>query len=156
VFSWELTDRIVDGARARGIEIFATLAYTPGWANGNAGTAAPPTDPVDWYDFVFATVSRYRGQVRHWGMWNEPNHHQFFSGGLDAYINDILTLGSMAAKAADPNSRVLGPDLAHLQSAQWNAWLYAILSRAADRIDIVTHHMYNGTGILVLRSLGAW
>jgi len=156
VFSWETTDRVVDGARARGLEVFATLAYTPDWANGSAGIAVPPTDPADWYDFVFATVSRYRGRVRHWGMWNEPNHTQFFTGGLDAYINDILTVGSEAAKAADPDCRVLGPELAQLASAQWNWWLYNILSRAADRIDIVTHHMYDDTGFMVLRSLGAW
>src|SRR5262245_10962307 len=153
-FDWTLTDQIVDQAVARGLSVFATLAYTPGWANGGAGTNVPPTNSGDWYAFVFATVSRYRDRVQHWGMWNEPNLVQFYTGGVQSYIRDVLTVGSKAAKAADPGCLVLGPELAQLGSGQWRRWFRTILKKAASRIDIVTHHMYDDTGDEVLRSLG--
>ena len=34
----------------------------------------------DWYDFVFATVDRYKDDVFLWGVWNEPN--------LDTYLKN--------------------------------------------------------------------
>jgi len=155
IYDWSLTDAVVDAARARGLNVFATLAYTPGWANGGQGTNVPPDDPAEWYQFVFDTVSRYKGAVKHWGMWNEPNHTQFFSGSREQYIQDVLRLGAQAARDADPTSLVLGPELAHLESADWKTWLYTVLSEAGDVIDIVTHHAYDDTGWKVLRDVGA-
>lgn len=155
VYDWSVTDAVVDAARARGLNVFATLAYTPGWANGGQGTNVPPADPADWYQFVFDTVSRYKGAVKHWGMWNEPNHPQFYSGSREQYIQDVLRLGAQAARDADPTSFVLGPELAHLESADWKMWLYTVLTEAGDVIDIVTHHAYDDTGWRVLHDMGA-
>ena len=36
------------------------------------GTYAPPDDLADWGDYVHAVVSRYRGRVRYYQLWNEP------------------------------------------------------------------------------------
>ena len=154
IYDWGPTDAVVDAAQARGLSVFATLAYTPGWANGGLGINVPASDHTDWYDFVRATVSRCRGRVTHWGMWNEPNHHQFFSGSVSQYIDDVLRTGAQAAKSADPTCVVLGPDLAHLQSDDWARWLKTVLAQAGDVLDIVTHHLYADTGNAVLRSLG--
>src|SRR2546423_9427331 len=44
----DLLDRIVDQARARGINVLLTLLMTPGWANGGAGTSAPPSNVADY------------------------------------------------------------------------------------------------------------
>ena len=154
VYDWSLTDSVVNDARARGLNIFATLAYTPGWANGGQDISVPATDPADWYKFVFDTVSRYKDSVKHWGMWNEPNLDSFFSGTREEYVQDILRLGAQAAKAADPASFVLGPELAHLESAHWETWLYTVLKEAGDVIDIVTHHNYSSTGRAVVKDMG--
>src|SRR5262245_60946939 len=70
VYDWPLTDTVVAEARARGLNIYATLAYSPAWANGGQAPNTPPRNSDDWYNFVYETVSRYREQVQHWGMWN--------------------------------------------------------------------------------------
>jgi polysaccharide biosynthesis protein PslG len=152
VYDWTTTDAVVGDARARGLNIYATLAYSPAWANGNQAPNTPPVDPQDWYAFVYTTVSRYRGSVQHWGMWNEPNFKHFFSGSPDQYIDTILRVGSQAVHDADPSGYVLGPELA--QEGDWWQWLYAVLDRAAEAIDIVTQHSYQDTGQDVLRRLG--
>ncbi len=155
VYDWSATDIVVDAARARGLNIYATLAYTPGWANGELGTNVPPADPADWYKFVYDTVSRYKDSVKHWGMWNEPNLGQFFTGSQEQYVQDILRLGAQATRDADPTAFVLGPDLAHLESADCEMWLYTVLKEAGDVIDVVTHHNYSPSGRSVLRDMGA-
>ncbi len=143
-FDWAETDRLVASARARGQRIFATLAYTPGWANGGRHHRFPPNDVRDWTDFVAACVNRYKGDIQHWGMWNEPNLSGFFEGSRTDYIDRILKPGAAAAKAADPTCSVLGPELAHLVGGRWDEWLEDVMRRASDSIDIVSHHMYKG------------
>jgi hypothetical protein len=112
---------------------------------------------ADWSDFVYDTVSRYRDRIDHWGMWNEPNLEQFFTGNGWQYREWILKPGAQAAKAADPDCFVLGPELAHLSSADWPGWMdEAMKAGGADFIDIVTHHCYKGdTGADVFDYLDA-
>jgi hypothetical protein len=152
IYDWTLTDAAVREARARGLNVYATLAYSPAWANGGQAPNTPPVDPQDWYAFVYTTVSRYRGSVRHWGMWNEPNFKSFFSGSPDQYIDTILRVGAQAVRDADPGGYVLGPELA--QEGDWWRWLYTVLDQAAEAIDIVAQHSYQDTGRDVLRRLG--
>ena len=152
VYDWTTTDAVVGDARARGLNVYATLAYSPGWANGGQAPNTPLVDPQDWYTFVYTTVSRYRGSVQHWGMWNEPNFKHFFSGSADQYVDTILRVGSQAVRDADPSGYVLGPELA--QEGDWWQWLYLVLDRGAEAIDIVTQHSYQDTGDDVLRRLG--
>ena len=151
-YDWARTDAVVADARARGLHLYATLAYTPAWANGGQSPNTPPVDPQDWYAFVFTTVSRYRGRIRHWGLWNEPNLKHFFSGSPAQYIDAILRVGAQAVRDADPDGTVLGPELA--QEDGWAAWLYAVLDQAAEALDIVTMHSYQDTGHDVLQQLG--
>jgi polysaccharide biosynthesis protein PslG len=148
VYDWTTTDAVVSDARARGLNVFATLAYTPAWANGGQPSHVPPTNRDDWYAFVYTTVSRYRDHVQHWGMWNEPNLEGFFSGTVEQYIDDILRVGAQAVRVAAPGSSVLGPELAIL--GDWWLWFSVVLTQAAEAIDIVTLHAYADTGTQVL------
>jgi polysaccharide biosynthesis protein PslG len=144
-YNWGFMDNVINGATARGLSVFATLAYTPGWANGTGNIGDPPTDIGDWSDFVFDTVNRYKSKVKYWGMWNEPNLEQFFTGTAWQYREWILKPGYNAAKAADSGCLVLGPELAHLSGADWPVWMEeSMIAGGADHIDIITHHCYKG------------
>jgi len=156
-YNWGFMDSVVNNARARGLEIFATLAYSPAWANGTGNIADPPLDTADWYDFVYDTVNRYKNSVKYWGMWNEPNLEDFFTGNGWQYREWILKPGAQAAKAADPTCLVLGPELAHLTSSDWPDWMEeAMIAGGADHIDIVSHHCYKGdTGNDIFKYLDA-
>ncbi len=142
-YKWFQMDTVVAYARAQGLSIFATLAYSPEWANGTGNRADPPLDATDWYDFVYDTVSRYKNDVKHWGMWNEPNLTHFFTGTKWQYREMILKPGAQAAKAADPGCFVVGPELAHVYSADWAGWMVEAMSAGgAEHIDIISHHCY--------------
>ncbi len=74
--AWEKYDHIVDLAERYNLEIIARLSNPPAWsrAQGNdAGTLAPPDDLNDYGDFTETVVRRYRGRIRVWQIWNEPN-----------------------------------------------------------------------------------
>jgi len=139
-YNWSTTDAWRDEARRTGRTIFASLAYVPGWANGGRHYEYPPIDFQNWYDFVFATVSRYRTDIFVWGIWNEPN--------LDIYLNppDLRTyrtlaiLARAAIRAANPLAIVLGPDVSW--HGVQSGWFAAAMNDFGDLFDVVTVHWY--------------
>ncbi len=144
---WRVYDAIAAAARARNIEVFATLAYTPAWATSGPEVTGVP-DPGQWAEFCGAAARRYRGTIRHWGVWNEPNLDRFWSGSRQQYVDVLLKPCADAIHAAEPAARVGGPDLAHLTSgdSDWYDWLREILLDAGGRLDFVTHHVYDSDG----------
>jgi polysaccharide biosynthesis protein PslG len=148
VYDWTLTDTVVTEARAHGLNIYATLAYSPAWANGGQAPNTPPLNADDWYNFVYETVSRYRDQVQHWGMWNEPNFKAFWSGSVTEYLQMILEVGARAVRDVQ-GGLVLGPELG--MEDDWWVWFAQILAQKPDDLDIVTIHSYQDSGHDVLR-----
>lgn len=147
-FDWRIYDAIAAEARQRGIEIFATLAYTPQWATSGPYFLGVPDNPADWTDFCSRAAKRYKGQIRYWGLWNEPNLDHFWAGSQQQYIDVILKRGADAIHAANPDAQVGGPELAHLTSgdADWYDWLRESLVQAGGKLDFVTHHAYDVDG----------
>lgn len=147
-YDWAVYDAIAKAARDRGIEIFATLAYTPPWATSGPAVNGVPNDPAQWAEVCGAAARRYRGSIRHWGVWNEPNLEKFWAGSRQQYVDILLKPCADAIHAANPAARVGGPDLAHLTSgdSDWYDWLAEILRDAGDRLDFVTHHVYDSDG----------
>lgn len=75
--TWTKFDAIVDEARARGMDLILRLDTAPGWARppGAASGVGPPLRYEDYWDFVETVATRYRGRVRAYQVWNEPNLH---------------------------------------------------------------------------------
>jgi glycosyl hydrolase family 39 (putative alpha-L-iduronidase) len=147
-YDWRIYDAIAAAARARGLEVFATLAYTPAWATDGPAVTGIPRDPADWRRFCQRAAKRYRRTIRYWGLWNEPNLPHFWSGTRQQYIDVILKTGADAIHAGNRSARVGGPELAHLTAgdADWYAWLRQSLLEAGDRLDFITHHVYDADG----------
>lgn len=156
-FEWRDTDRVVEKTWESGLEVLATLAYTPSWASSTPGSGQvsdPPASPDLYRDFVRASVSRYRERVRFWQFWNEPNLREFWSGTREQYRQEILEVGAATAKDVDPGARVVAPGLANVGS--WRPWFQEAM-RAKKSIDVVNHHNYARTGrasIVELRTDG--
>jgi beta-galactosidase GanA len=47
-FNWGRIDRVVTYCKENSISIFASIGYTPGWANSNKGHYYPPDNISDW------------------------------------------------------------------------------------------------------------
>jgi hypothetical protein len=112
ISSWEKYDHIVDLAEQYGVEIMARLGGpTPPWAlaEGTTNEFSPPANFQDFVDISVITAERYKGRVRHYQVWNEPN---LFPEWGDQNINpqayaDMLCQVHNALKAVDPNIVIL-------------------------------------------------
>jgi hypothetical protein len=139
-FSWDTTDGWRDEAKRTHRTIFASLAYAPAWANGGHPYSYPPVNYQDWYDFVYATVSRYKDDIHLWGVWNEPNLDQYLQGADPSVYRSLVINARAAIRAADPSAMVLGPEVSFHGVA--DGWFAAVMNDVGDLFDIVTVHWY--------------
>ncbi len=152
-FEWKMVDQIVRDAQANDVQLVGILGYCPPWASSGPSRHDPPRSRKQWKAFVSTIVGRYSGRIDDWILWNEPNSKTFFRGTLQQYIHDVLIPGARAAKEANPDCRIVGPDLAHLVRCHWDTWLDRILAEAGSSIDVVSHHCYKNRPANVFREL---
>lgn len=114
--------------------------------------AINPDNP--WGYFVFNTVSRYRGRVAAWELWNEPDLTDedgrgiFWGGSAEDYYR-LLKVGYLAAKAADPNAQVLFGGLAFWTDQGFLPRILDLMAadptapQKAHYFDVLPLHLYS-------------
>lgn len=115
--AWEKYDHIVDLAEQYGLAVVPRLSNPPAWTRAltnTIGVYAPPDDFSDWGDYVHAVVSRYRGRVRYYQLWNEPNiYPEWGERPVDPEgYTRLLCEGYRRAKEADPDAVIVSGALA--------------------------------------------
>ncbi len=119
--AWEKYDQIVGLAEQYGLEMIVRLSNPPAWshaAGDAAGHFAPPDDYADFGDYVYAVVSRYRGRIHYYQLWNEPNiYPEWGEQPVDpeAYTR-LLCEGYRRAHEADPDVVIVSGALAQTAS----------------------------------------
>jgi hypothetical protein len=145
VWNWEPLDIWVNAAEQHGgPDILLTLGQTPGWASSNpddvnyvgAGAPAPPNDIQDWIDYVTAVAQRYKGRIRYFEIWNEPNDTTYYTGTV-AELAALTAAAYTAIKAVDPGNTVLSP--AAFEPGYLNQLLQAGI---ASNVDMIAYHLY--------------
>ncbi|MBK9125169.1 MAG: cellulase family glycosylhydrolase [Chloroflexi bacterium] len=116
VDAWAKYDRIVDLAEQYGLQIQARISNPPQWAQSSpeAGDMAPPVLIEDYVNFARTLAERYRGRIRFYQVWNEPNiYPEWGESDVDpeAYT-DLLCAAHEALKAVDPEIVVISGALA--------------------------------------------
>jgi hypothetical protein len=119
------------------------------------------TDVAAFQEFVRQSVLRYGDRIRYWGFWNEPNYAIFWHGWngypgvtdaeaipqndrLDAVVDNILIPGAEAARAANPNVIIVGPEPDNPDALekllQRDAQYFA--STGKPLFDVISFHQY--------------
>jgi hypothetical protein len=76
-YAFEPYDRLVDEAAASGIRVQITLTGpAPAWASGDRKVSNVKPDPARFAAFAGAAAAHFRGRVRAFSIWNEPNWHR--------------------------------------------------------------------------------
>ena len=113
--TWDKYDEIVDLAEEAGIDIIARIDRAPAWARADdPHPTAPPIDLEDYGRFLTTFASRYRGRVRYFQIWNEPNLAHEWGGGRpdpDAYAR-LLRVANLAIKGVDDENVVIAAPMA--------------------------------------------
>ena len=174
-------DDAVGRLAAAGIAVQAMVTETPRWAStsphatADAATwkFAPPkglqapafADGTDvpgpgkranpdnaWAASLEHMVRRYKGKVRYWQMWNEPDYpkgdqradyadkRRSWNGSLDEYVR-LLQVGWAIVKANDPQAQVVTGGIG------FAGYLDAMLAKGAGKyFDQVDFHAYGWPG----------
>ena len=116
VDAWAKYDRIVELAGQYGLQIQARIGNPPRWAQSSpeAGDMAPPLIIEDYVNFAAAVVERYRGRIRFYQVWNEPNIYPEW-GEADANpeaYTALLCAAHNAMKSVDPDAVIISGALA--------------------------------------------
>jgi hypothetical protein len=151
VYDWEGTDRVVHGARARGMSVLAIITSAPSW-NSDPGCRqfeCAPADPAPFADFARVAAQRYGPLgVHHWEIWNEPNHVPFWGPRPDPEKYVALLRGAYEAiHGVDENATVLTGGLSPAPDAGAEIAPLTFLREVYDLggrpyFDAVAHHPY--------------
>ncbi len=165
-YDWSLLDSYIGMAQSLNTDILYTFGDTPDYAGTIPGgnvhclspsdySCSPPNDlnsdgtGADAYfsNFVTALVTRYKGQISYYELWNEPDCSCYFAG-TQAQMVRMNSDAAKIIRSIDPNAKLLSPS-GHVWSM--NTWFDEyIAAGGAATFDIVNMHMRsNGTLNLV-------
>lgn len=161
-YNWDVLDRLVDLGAKYGIELDYLLGFPPSHAisaelqaaqteaykNRQADAwkislFAPPED-APWRRFVSAIATRYKGKIRLYEVWNEPDLG-FWQGTTEQY-QATLRAAYQEVHKADPNALVLTGGFAtvleHAGRAKNPDLQERVLKEASDSFDIHAMHQH--------------
>jgi hypothetical protein len=146
-FNWARLDQFVDLATAHGISLTYSNVGVPAWAAADVSTcqqqpffgvscSGTVSNVQDWDDFVIALVTRYKGRIQVYELWNEPENT--FTGTVDQmtvltqHEHDII-------RALDSSAAILSPSMISDGFAYLDSYFAA---GGTKDVDGVAFHAY--------------
>ncbi|MFN3717089.1 MAG: GH39 family glycosyl hydrolase [Thiobacillus sp.] len=141
-------DKYVAMASLAKVDVLLPLGLSPPWASvrpGEAssykpGNAAEPRDLEDWRNYVRTVATRYKGRVRAYEIWNEPNLKGFYSGSPETMVQ-MARIAYETLKAIDPEIIVVSPSATG--DGRNPEWLDNYLAKGGGQYaDVIGYHFY--------------
>lgn len=124
--TWQAFDQLVAAAQARGVQIIARVDRAPVWSRQKTYDAmdtslcnrdqitGPPDNLNDYGDFVAQLAQRYKGKIKYYQIWNEPNlYAEWNCKKVDpAQYTALLKIAYTRIKQVDPQAVILSAALA--------------------------------------------
>jgi hypothetical protein len=152
-FNWQSLDYWIEQSQAHRVQFDYVFLNVPAWASTRPqepcvgkrlGCAAPPS-LEDWDNFVRALVSRYKGRISSYELWNEPNAGGYWTGTPEQMVQ-LAAHAYPIIKSIDPEAIVTTPAAS---STGWplthDAWMEQYLAAGGGKYaDVVAWHGYSG------------
>lgn len=159
---WQTLDAFVSDVLRRKMQVrfqvegFPDWARDPGQPDNSVAPWLPPVAPAElvrWEVFVGDMARHFRGRVKYYEIWNEPNISPFFYPIPDpTEYADLLEASYTTIKAADPSALVVfsgmsGNDLGFLKSVYtaMDTQFGALATKDHHFFDILGVHPYSGS-----------
>ncbi|MCM8757345.1 MAG: hypothetical protein NC823_02565, partial [Candidatus Omnitrophica bacterium] len=133
-WNFQEAEEKLEKARKYGLSVFGVLHGVPAWASvdGTQSYTSRPKDWKKWEEYVEKTVSYFKGKVRVWEVWNEPQSAEFYE--------ELCRHTYPVAKKANPDCLVIG-----LSSTLFSG---SFLKEFAERgnlayLDELSSHIYH-------------
>ncbi|MEZ5117525.1 MAG: hypothetical protein R2737_14790 [Candidatus Nanopelagicales bacterium] len=157
-YDWRALDSAVATARRNRASILLVLGPTPTWAASRKapgydypvpGAASPPRNVTWWDRYVTKVVTRYKGRIQAYQVWNEASLLNFWNG-TPAQMADLTARAYKIVKKIDPKAKVVGAStttrLVGSYQRFFPPYLRALRSRGWP-VDVFAGHFYPpGTG----------
>jgi Glycosyl hydrolases family 39 len=144
-WQFERLDNYVALAEQHGTGLLLPLGMTPPWASARQQlNTAEPKNVDDWRNYVRTIVTRYKGRIQAYEIWNEPNLGDFWKGTTDQMV--MLTKeASQIIHAVDRNAIVVSPSA----TADYGVpWLAEFLKKGGGQfVDVIGYHFYVTPGL---------
>lgn len=149
IYDFEWIDKIVANLIARGLKPWICLCYGNKLYSEDAAkvfgaVGVPPIFDDEskkaWENYVKAVVSRYKGKVELFEVWNEPDGQWCWKHGVNATeLGNFTVATAKAVKEANPDAKVVGGVCCHTQLWYINE---AMKTGMGEYIDYVSYHQY--------------
>jgi hypothetical protein len=149
-FDWAPLDRMVAGAERARTPMLHTMGMTPAWAAPGGprspylddSRTAAPRDLGDWDRYVRALVTRYRGRIEAYELWDFANTHYHYTGDVETMV-EMTRRAAAVIRARDPGATVVCPSIGDLWGRKGRRWLarFAALDgfRPCDAVAVKFH-----------------
>lgn len=161
LYDFSRLDRLMDRITTRGALACVTLGRTPTWASkrpsemskGYAGAAAPPRDIATWQDYVTKVVTRYKGRVDAYEIWNEPAYADFeavlnadgtskqYFTGTSVEMVQLTQAAQAIVRAIDPAAKVVCPSVTCEANGLGRLGKF-LASGGGTYCDVIGYHLY--------------
>lgn len=120
VYNWTVLDEYVLQAQSHNVTLYWTNANVPPWAAADKNSCSHypgsniyactsmVSNIADFDTFMTALVTRYKGKIQFYELWNEPNVANVYTGTM----TDLVTLTMHAyndIRATDPAAQISSP-----------------------------------------------
>lgn len=141
-WNWDRSDGAVVTYAAHGVGAFGLIMNTPGWARVHGPKSENPFARLDaWRDFITHLARHYRGRIRYWEVWNEPDI-DFFKGTADEY-RQMLRAAYEAFKAVDPDMQVMtGGFVSLAHHGRKDGMIETVIREDHASFDLLAYHTH--------------
>ena len=147
VYDWSRADAFVNEASPHNVSFAYSSGGVPPWAAADQSTcnhtsawgtwcSGTVANMQDWDNFVTQLVSRYKGRIQIYELWNEPQNS--FTGTMAQFValtqheHDII-------RSIDPAAVIVSPSAVSYGSAYLDSYFAA---GGTKDIDVVSFHPY--------------
>lgn len=110
-FQWPFYDKVVAGARRRGLTVEGVLGQSTRWASTFSGSLNPElwrngapreSEMKSWQNYVGRVVGRYKNDVQAWQVWEKTSADRFRSS--QTIYRKFLLAAAQSVRASDANA----------------------------------------------------
>jgi hypothetical protein len=143
-YHWRFWDALVALAARNHIELLPYVAYTPKWAARSANDywQQPPRDPRLYAEFMYTIARRYRGRIRSWEIWNEPDNRDYWTGTAGEFA-PLAVAAAKRLREADPAAVLILGGMAYGPGPFFRALIERY--HIDDYVDVIAMHAYPET-----------
>ncbi len=149
-YNWASLDLALQAIEYYRLNPVFRVDHPPVWASLTPEPNSPPRDPSLYADFLRKLSSRYKGRVKAYIIWNEPNLAREW-GGLEPDPEGyalLLKVANQAIKESDPKALIISAGLASTNEVSRKAmddrlYLRRLYEAGASKyFDILGAHPY--------------